>query len=126
MSEAVRVVLAPDPSATAIARQLVEDACRAWRLGHVRDAAKLVITELVSNVVRHARTEMEISLVASPGALRLAVRDGNPAPPRSDVSEAALAESGRGLVVIQALAIEWGATPSGGGKVVWAVLSTSG
>lgn len=126
MSDAVRVVLTPDPSATAIARQVVEDACRAWRLDHVQDAAQLVITELVSNVVRHAGTDMEISLTASPGALRLAVRDGNPIPPRPDVSEASLAENGRGLVVIRALAIEWGATPSGGGKVVWAVLSTSG
>jgi|SRR3954447_14878433 anti-sigma regulatory factor (Ser/Thr protein kinase) len=125
MWDAVHVELDPDPSATAIARQVVEDACRAWRLDHVQDAAQLVITELVSNVVRHAGTKMEISLAASPGVLRLAVRDGSPTSPRPDMSGVTLAENGRGLVVIQALAIEWGATPSGGGKVVWAVLSTS-
>jgi anti-sigma regulatory factor (Ser/Thr protein kinase) len=123
MWDAVRVVLAPDPSATAIARQAVKDACRAWRLDHVQEAAELVITELVSNVVRHAGTDMEISLSASPGALRLAVRDGHPASPRSGAAGATLAESGRGLVVIQALAIEWGTTPTADGKVVWAVLS---
>ncbi len=119
------IVLAPDPSAAAIARQVVDDACRAWRLDHVRDAASLVITELVSNVVRHAGTEMEISLTASPGALRLAVRDGSPLLPSPPVGSP-LAESGRGLAVIRALAVAWGATPSGDGKVVWAVLSTAG
>jgi anti-sigma regulatory factor (Ser/Thr protein kinase) len=125
MWDAVRVELDPDPSATATARQVVYDACRAWRLDHVQDAAQLVITELVTNVVRHAGTRMEISLTAGTGVLRLAVRDGSPALPRPDVPGVTLAENGRGLVVVQALAIEWGATPSGGGKVVWAVLSTS-
>jgi anti-sigma regulatory factor (Ser/Thr protein kinase) len=123
-SHGLRVVLAPDLSAAAIARQVVEDACRAWRLDHVQAAAQLVITELVSNVVRHAGTEMEISLTASPGALRLAVRDGHPAPPQHHATGGTLAESGRGLVVIQALASEWGMTPTADGKVVWAVLSS--
>jgi anti-sigma regulatory factor (Ser/Thr protein kinase) len=118
----LRVVLAPDPSAAATARQVVEDACRAWRLDHVQEAAQLVITELVSNVVRHAGTKMEISLTARPGELRLAVRDGHRAPPGPDSAGGTLAESGRGLVIIQALAAEWGATPTADGKVVWAVL----
>lgn len=120
-----RVVLVPDPSAAAIARQIVHDACRAWRLDHVRDAAELVITELVSNVVRHAGTEMEISLTASPGALRLAVRDGSPLLPSSGVSRGSMAETGRGMLVIRALATEWGVALTGDGKVVWAVLSTA-
>lgn len=120
------IVLAPDPSAAAIARQVVDDACRAWRLNHVRDAASLVITELVSNVVRHAGTQMEISLTASPGALRLAVRDGSPLLPSPASVGGSLAETGRGLLVIRALAVAWGAAPSGDGKVVWAVLSTAG
>ena len=123
MWDAVRVVLAPDQAATAIARQVVKDACRAWLLDDVQEPAQLIITELVSNVVRHAGTEMEVSLTASPGALRLAVRDGHPAPPRPNAAGGTLAESGRGLVVIQALATEWGTTPAGDGKVVWAVLA---
>jgi hypothetical protein len=41
-------------------------------------------------------------------------------------SRGLLAETGRGLVVIRALAVAWGAAPSGDGKVVWAVLSTGG
>jgi len=121
-----RIVLAPDPSAAAIARQVVDDACRAWQLDHVRDAAQLVITELVSNVVRHAGTNMEISLTVEPGALCLAVRDGSPSLPSPSRPASTMAETGRGLAVIRALAVAWGATPSGDGKVVWAVLPTAG
>jgi anti-sigma regulatory factor (Ser/Thr protein kinase) len=121
-----RIVLAPDPSAAAIARQVVDDACRAWRLDGVRDAAQLVVTELVSNVVRHAGTDMELSLTARPGELCLAVRDGSPLLPSPAAWRGLAADTGRGLVVIRALAVAWGATPSGDGKVVWAVLPTVG
>jgi anti-sigma regulatory factor (Ser/Thr protein kinase) len=121
----VRVTLAPDRMAAATARQVVDGACRAWRLDHVRDVAQLVITELVSNVVRHAGTEMEISLTAHPGALRLAVHDREPAPPEPAASSDTTAETGRGLLVVAALTSDWGATPTDDGKVVWAVLSTA-
>jgi anti-sigma regulatory factor (Ser/Thr protein kinase) len=122
----VRVHLAPDLGATATARQVVEDACLAWALDHVVDIAQLIITELMSNVVRHARTDMEISLSARTGSLRLAVRDGNPVAPELGPRDGTMAETGRGLLVIQALSAEWGTTPDEGGKVVWAILSTRG
>jgi anti-sigma regulatory factor (Ser/Thr protein kinase) len=120
----VRVTLAPDRTATAAARQVVAGACRAWHLDHVLETAQLVITELVSNVVRHAGTEMEISLTAHPGALRLAVHDRVPTPPQPAATGDTMAETGRGLLVIAALTSDWGATPTDDGKVVWAVLST--
>jgi anti-sigma regulatory factor (Ser/Thr protein kinase) len=120
----VRVTLAPDLAATATARQVVERACRAWHLDHVLDTAQLVITELVSNVVRHARTEMEISLTAGHGALRLAVHDGDPSPPAVPKPGDNMAETGRGLLVIQALTTGWGTMSNEDGKVVWAVLAT--
>jgi len=120
----VRVTLAPDRTAAAAARQFVDSACRAWHLDHVRDVAQLVITELVSNVVRHAGTVMEISLTVLPGALRLAVHDGEPAPPEPATYGDTTAETGRGLLVVAALTSDWGATPTDDGKVVWAVVST--
>ena len=120
----VHVTLPPDLAATVTARQVVEGVCRAWHIEHVLETAQLVITELVSNVVRHARTAMEVSLEVSPGALRLAVRDGEPRAPQPGAAGDSMAETGRGLLVIQALTTGWGATPTEHGKVVWAVLST--
>ncbi len=120
----VRVTLAPDRTATATARQIVERVCRAWHLDQVLETAQLVITELVSNVVRHAGTEMEIRLSARPGALHLAVHDREPAAPEPAAIADPWAETGRGLLVIAALTSDWGATPTADGKVVWAVLST--
>jgi anti-sigma regulatory factor (Ser/Thr protein kinase) len=103
----VRVTLAPDWTAAAAARQVVEGACRAWQLDHVLDVAQLVITELVSNVVRHAGTVMEISLTADGEALHLAVHDQEPTRPEPAASGNTMAESGRGLLVVAALTSDW-------------------
>ena len=110
--------------APAAARILVAHACRAWDLGDIADVAELIITELSTNAIRHARTEMEVRLNLSRRYLHLAIRDRNPAPPRLGTDDGSMREEGRGLLVIEALAAAWGYTPTVDGKVVWATLST--
>ncbi|MBB4899731.1 hypothetical protein FHS37_003792 [Streptomyces griseostramineus] len=90
------------------------------------DRASLGVTELLSNVHRHARpdktctVEMELLL----DRLKVSVRDRDP---RLPVVEDAgpLATCGRGLAMVAAMSESWGALPDGdSGKVVWFTLLT--
>jgi anti-sigma regulatory factor (Ser/Thr protein kinase) len=109
------------------AAALAADACRAWSLPRLSYSARLLITELVSNAVRHAGTEVVVTVARRDQGLFLAVRDGSMALPRG-LTVAGLAagrpQCGHGLQMVDALATAWGAqrTDDGTGKVVWATL----
>jgi anti-sigma regulatory factor (Ser/Thr protein kinase) len=118
----MRVRLAPTLEATTLARQVVASACRNWHVEEVLDVAQLVVTEFVSNVIRHARTDMDLAVALRPDFLRLAVRDFSPDPPRIGPPGDIVSETGRGLLVIQALCADWGAVVAPDGKVMWALL----
>lgn len=82
------------------------------------EATVLLTNELVSNAVLHARTEMELRLVTADDRVRVEVHDGNsrrPPPPTTPVD----ATSGRGLVMVQALADRWGIDGTQHGKCIW-------
>ncbi|MER7005834.1 STAS domain-containing protein [Dactylosporangium sp. NPDC000555] len=80
--ERLRVRLQPMLDATAAARHLVGRACVRWGVDRVRDVAELVVTELVSNVLRHAGTEMEVGVARDRRLLHVSVRDHGPGMPR--------------------------------------------
>jgi anti-sigma regulatory factor (Ser/Thr protein kinase) len=110
------------------ARQVTREVLGAWRLGRLEDAAQLIVSELVSNAVRHARPHgpaVGLRLCVTGGALRIEVHDGDPRPPRLRAA-APLAESGRGLLILDALTSAWGAAAAGRGKAVWAELALGG
>jgi hypothetical protein len=120
--------LPPEPDSTRRARLMVADACHGWHLSHLRDRAQLVMSELVSNAIEHARTDMLVTVSRRGTGLYLAVRDGSPRLPRLCPPEPAAADhspyaGGRGLRIVSGAAA-WGAlpTPPGDGKVVWATL----
>jgi anti-anti-sigma factor len=114
--------LEPVPAATAVARELVDDACKSWDQTELSDIAQLVVTELVSNAIRHARTSMELSISLRERHLHLSVRDQSLFPPRRGGADDPVQEDGRGLLVVEALTSAWGYTPTRDGKVVWATL----
>lgn len=88
------------------------------------DVVLLLLTELVSNVVRHAAsTELTVRLAVTSGMLRVEVADGSSRLPTPIASAPWEQESGRGLLLVQALADRWGTTPSRTGKAVWFELS---
>jgi anti-sigma regulatory factor (Ser/Thr protein kinase) len=106
------------------ARQQVRDALATWGIDCVDDAV-LVVSELVTNAVRHAREHGDgigLLLILRPTHLILAVKDGD-LKRVPDIRPADQdAECGRGLALIDALADNWGATAlTKGGKAVWAV-----
>jgi anti-sigma regulatory factor (Ser/Thr protein kinase) len=121
-----RVELAPRPSSAATARQLARVVAGTHRLGDdLADALCLVVSELVTNAVLHARTELVLTLEVRPGVVRVAVRDRSPAalavrnyPPD--------AVTGRGLGVVAALSRTWGMVADADGKLVWAEFDLDG
>jgi hypothetical protein len=85
------------------------------------EAAELMTSELATNSVRHALSDFELAIHLSRDEVRVEVSDhgqGQPVPR----SPAAREQSGRGLQIVQALAEDWGITPSPNGKLVWFTL----
>jgi serine/threonine-protein kinase RsbW len=139
--------LPPSLSSVARARAQLADLLDLWGCGaDMAEAAKLVLSELMSNGVLHARTELEVVVaLTEEGGLRLEVHDasgmpvvpprGRFQPPPSLLDELAPGEppagsstlpaaTGRGLSMVDALSQAWGWCPGrAGGKVVWAELA---
>jgi hypothetical protein len=126
-AERLSLTLAPDPDAPSAARNLVSDACLCWGLVHLLHPSRLVMSELVTNAMEHAGTEIRVVVTRRGPGLHLAVFDGSsrlpelirPIRPRADLP---LDERGQGLRRVQATAARWGAAPTDSGKVVWAAV----
>jgi anti-anti-sigma regulatory factor/anti-sigma regulatory factor (Ser/Thr protein kinase) len=121
------LVLAPIPTAAAAARVFVRDVLGYWQLAlpdnTLVDRAVLVVSELVTNAVLHARTELRLRIELRGDLLHLAVRDGNPWMLRLVAIPDPEAEGGRGLWLVDQLARAWGVNRHpDGGKVVWCTL----
>jgi len=104
----------PSPTAVRAAREFV-----ALQLGSgaVASAAMLLVSELATNAVEHARTSFEVRICSGP-TVRVAVSDDSKILP----VERPLpldAEHGRGLRIVQSVAASWGAEETPTGKVVW-------
>jgi anti-sigma regulatory factor (Ser/Thr protein kinase) len=103
-------------------------ACETWGLGeaaglqHVANRAELVVTELISNAILHAKTEIELVVALREPFLHISVADGSSAPPRLMSADSAEVVGGRGLILVEALATKWGYLPTRDGKVVWSML----
>jgi anti-sigma regulatory factor (Ser/Thr protein kinase)/anti-anti-sigma regulatory factor len=125
-----RAHLTADPQSASAARRMVIEACLAWGLEDLADTAALVISELATNVVRHAHTDFDVTARLRGSYLHLSVRDGKPQPPDmpkpSGSDWQALPTEGRGLHLVSACAARWGAAVSGSGKIVWAALRVPG
>ena len=85
------------------------------------EAAALLASELVTNAVRHAHTDLTLSLETSRDGVRLEVHDDSPEMP--ELQRDPSAGSGRGLLLVERIAQAWGTTPCPGGKTVWAELT---
>ncbi|WP_261675003.1 ATP-binding SpoIIE family protein phosphatase [Streptomyces lusitanus] len=136
----VEATLSGSPLAPGSARALLRKALTEWAqssadgadllTGRVGDDAALVASELVTNAVVHAGTDVHLTcrLEEDTGALVVEVADRHPSrAPRDDAAEAPahdIPEYGRGLRLVAALAESWGVTYRAGSKTVWARLPT--
>lgn len=123
--------LSADPDSVKTGRDFARVTLNLWGMDALTDLAELVISELLTNAVRHgvpsacktvsqhcvrlrllAQAPFVMCMVADPGRGIPVLRDSDPD-----------AESGRGLTVVDACCVRWGwHLLDGGGKVVWALL----
>lgn len=118
--------LDPVPESAGRARRYARTMLRDWRLGHLVEDVDLVVSELVTNALLHTGEGPEGA--ASPIRLELELRgrrlvcrvvDSSPLPPMPEEATET-AESGRGLILVEALAAEWDWQDLPDGKAVWA------
>ncbi|MFD8914092.1 ATP-binding protein [Streptomyces sp. NPDC059575] len=112
-----------EPESAATARRLVRAACVAWGLRGTAEDGALVVSELVTNAVRHARRQSIRVMVerTAPSTVRVAVADFSRTLPKLCTPKGD-EEGGRGLVLVAELAADWGAKERRWGKIVWADL----
>ena len=110
-----------DPEGLADARDALRQALTAWGLAGLADDVELAAGELLVNVLLHTEGGAVLTLEVLPEPVRrvrLSVQDRSSVWPRRR-SPGEAATSGRGLLMIDALAARWGVEPRGDGKAVW-------
>lgn len=121
-----RLELAVGLDAPARARRWIGSVCERFDLVQLRNEATLLVDELVTNAVLHARTDCVVVAEKGDDALRVEVIDRN-----GDLvgvqpgAERLSAQGGRGLVIVAALATAWGVQEHPLGKSVWFTLPTA-
>jgi anti-sigma regulatory factor (Ser/Thr protein kinase) len=121
--------LAALPSAVACARGHVRSVAHEWGLAELADTAELIASEIVTNAVQASgrlRTAgppvVQLQVTSDGKSLGVGVWDASPAMPvRQEAGTGD--DSGRGLMIIDALAKDWGCYQEAGGKVVWAMIT---
>lgn len=83
------------------------------------DAAELALSEVVTNGVLHAHTELLVRVRVETDAVHVEVADTNPALPMQRRGHDSDATTGRGLELVAALCRDCGVRPDPAGKVVW-------
>lgn len=117
-----QVVLGPDPQSAAAARDFLRCTCLQWGLEATLEAALLVVSELVTNAVVHARSQVTVRLRLRSDHLLVEVEDEDDRLPVLHKHTDWEALGGRGLTLIDALSARWGSQPCPFGKIVWAEL----
>jgi DNA-binding NarL/FixJ family response regulator len=110
-----------DAQSARAARRFVSQALSSWDddEGDLTDTVTLLVSELVTNAVVHAGSEVEVMVRLTSSAARIEVTDASPESisPRDAGSED---DSGRGLALVGSLAQRWGVRAApGGGKTIW-------
>jgi len=120
--DTVKADLASDPSIVGQVRETVSAALRDWDLAECIDTAELLVSEVVTNAIQYARAPGDLVVRRAADAIYIEVSDSDGRVPRilhpSDDEE-----HGRGMILVEALAAQWGTRPTHTGKTVWCQLA---
>jgi anti-sigma regulatory factor (Ser/Thr protein kinase) len=121
--DTVELELPAAPTAARVARAVLRDTLAHWNLEALLDAAALLTSELVANVVRHVGAPMTLRVQRTASAIRVEVDDTSCAPPSVQRVRPS-SEQGRGVFLVDAIARDWGTASTPRGKTVWFELET--
>ncbi|MDQ1629548.1 MAG: hypothetical protein QOI54_3292 [Actinomycetota bacterium] len=107
-----------DPRAARHAREFIAASLRDWRLDGLRETTVLLVSEVVTNALRHTEGSIELTMSRLPGKLRVEVADDVSIAPQRRGGDP-LDESGRGVPLLSGFSDRWGTAPRGPGKIVW-------
>lgn len=113
---ATRAEFPPDTRAVRAARAFARDAVDAGTAAS--SDLELLVSEVVSNAVLHARTPFVVTVERRSDTVRVGVTDESPVAPVVK-DHGRLAPTGRGLHILDALAQRWGVDTHDSGKTVW-------
>ena len=116
------LTLAAIETAPARSRTVIAEELTAWGVEHLMFPAQLVASELVSNAVLHAAPPVGLLIRRLEGGLLIGVHDRSgtaPMPSNSNPSDVD-SQGGRGLVIVPAMARQWGTLLGTAEKIVWA------
>ncbi|WP_246596407.1 ATP-binding protein [Streptomyces aurantiacus] len=93
-------------------RRAVRAGLSRWNRPDITEAAELLVTELVTNALRHGRGDVRVRVHLATGRVLIEVQDGSHevAVPRNATP---VDEDGRGLLLVTAIADDWGVSPDG-------------
>jgi DNA-binding NarL/FixJ family response regulator len=115
----VKAGLGADTSSARQARRFVDEVLGRWQCAALLDDVQLLVSELVTNAVVHAGSDVEVAVRLLGDSVRIEVVDRAPAASLRPSSPDHDAESGRGLMLVETMASAWGVEPIDGGKSVW-------
>jgi PAS domain S-box-containing protein len=110
--------LPADPAAVAGARRQVAERLANWGLDDAAFTTELVVSELVTNAIRHAESPIQLRLIRD-RTLICEVSDGSSTAPHLRRARA-FDEGGRGLLLVSRLTQRWGTRQAPHGKTIWA------
>ncbi|MFD7780761.1 ATP-binding protein, partial [Streptomyces sp. NPDC059753] len=105
------------------ARRLVRAQLGDWELEGLADTAELLVSELVTNALRHTRGPLRLNVQVRGSRFRCEVEDTDPTGPVRSVVDAD-AEGGRGTELLDLLTEDWGSTRTATGKTTWCEMLT--
>jgi anti-sigma regulatory factor (Ser/Thr protein kinase) len=111
-------------SSPQLARAFLSTTMHTWQLDGFGDITELLVTELVANVVTHVGAPMTIRVRRSPGRVRVEIDDPSPQVPVLRHPNPA-DEHGRGMLLVDQLANDWGVDLQADEKTVWFELDVS-
>jgi anti-sigma regulatory factor (Ser/Thr protein kinase) len=123
--ESVQRRLPPAPSSVGAARDVVRDLLDSSGRNDLVEPATLLVSEVVTNAILHAGTEIDVRASLDDTGLRVEVADGSEHLPTRRRYERT-AGTGRGLMLLEELVDDWGVSRHAEGKTVWFHLPSSG
>jgi anti-sigma regulatory factor (Ser/Thr protein kinase) len=118
----------PVPAVVREVRGFVRDVFRAWGEEACTPEAEIIVAELATNAVVHARSPFRVAISRTKSEIKLSVRDASTVPPEQPAGNLGVREGragGRGISMVASLSLTWDTHPEPDGKTIWATMTRS-